>query len=310
MLKRKFATIVLTVMVLAIALPIWQLFVTQEAFAEANEVEQTEKVLLDKSAINSGYSCSMHNTESSAKSDIETVVTHRSKYKSNYKISFNNSIVSDAKNLSQRTLNNYYNARYSDQVSGTCSLVAMTMLAEAVKTYRPYVINKSYQDIFVDFRNAYAYVSGQSTYNGGQRRYYEATLERFYAQNGIYADASLITISSGVNENGCDNICPLSILSFSGADVTYTDNSFYDDEGHSVLFVGCYVYKTSYKEKYLGIFTKSVTKTFEAYVVCDGWTYSSAGTIGNNYQMVVFNDSASIATTQIPDMIPNIWAEM
>ena len=150
MLKTKsIVTIVLAIMVLAIALPIWQLFVTQNAFADANVAEVEEEELY-KSAINSGYSCSMHKSENSAKSDIETVVTHRSKYKSNYSISFNSSVIWEATNFDQNTLNDYYNDHYSDQVSGTCSLVAMTMLADAVKTYSPYVLNKSYREIFVD----------------------------------------------------------------------------------------------------------------------------------------------------------------
>ncbi len=297
-------TMVLAVMILAIFLPVYQTLAARETFAEINN---SSDEISYSSAISDGVSCGMHTDEDSAKNDVQTVVTSRSKYRQDYSIKRGMTYYYEAANMSQPSLNSSYNQSHpTDIIKGTCSLVAMTMMANAVKDSNTYHLNKDKDQIFEGFRNAYAIASAESTYDRGYDRYFESTIEIFYTMNGISVDANLINANSGVNESLCESLYPLSIINFEGADTTYRP-SF--TTGHSVLFVGCYYYETTYKERYFLVGKKTVTKPFHVFVVCDGWTDSNSGTFGSNYQFVVFNDTATVSVVQIPDMIPNIFAE-
>ena len=305
--NKQLVTCVLIVMVLFLMMPLIQLYVTQTAFAETN-LQEAQRMVSDKSAVDGDLSCSFHSTENSAKSDIRTVVTTRSKYKGKYNCERYSTFYFDVANLSQTSLNSIYNSNHqSDQISGTCSLVAMTMLVNAIKGYSAYSINMNNSEIFEEIRSCYAQTSHTTNYSGGYPEYYSGTLERFYSNHGKSIVAHMVYGTSGVNSGFVNSVSPLSVLSVYGIDVQYNGGDA-STGGHAVLYTGCYAYTTTYREKTWGVFYKTVSKNFDTYIICDGWHNSSSGGIGSQMQMVVFADDANVKVTMIDDLFENILA--
>ncbi len=301
---KQFVVLVLAIMVMLLLLPIAQLTLTQQVFAETGE--QQEENIAYTSAIEPDLDCSMHKSEGTALSDVRTVVTARDKYKSHYSVSTYSTFYFNANNINQKTMNEYYNKNNSDKVSGSCSLVAMTMLVESIKDNPYFSVNKNKHQIFAEIKSNYQNVSWTNTYNGGFDLFFARTLENFFSSNGHDVDAQLTVsalVGAQVNNGFVNQITPLSVLSFSSADLTYSGETC---GNHSVLYTGCYAYTTTYRERVFGLIYKTVSKQFDVYVICNGWSDYSYGGIGNRMQLLVFDDTASINVVGIPDLFEHI----
>lgn len=195
-------------------------------------------------------------------------------------------------NLSQ----SYYNALlydyYGIKATGTCSLIAMLIGTDALgindkidlswancktEEERNVAMLKELYDISIKYDNSY-----DSASRGTKRSTIASIIEEFYANHGYYFNYNAITLKDDLRKNVQNRKVDPALLSISNA-LTQDD---YEVGPHTVALVGSYKIRLKYKKLKYGI---PQWGDFNAFVICDGWTNSNDGSLGDNYQILIFN---------------------
>ncbi len=207
-------------------------------------------------------------------------------------------------NLSQ----SYYNALlykyYGINATGTCSLIAMLIGTDALgindkidlswancktEEERNVAMLKELYDISIKYNNSY---DPNRETRGTYRSTIAPIIEEFYANHGYYFNYTALTLQDDLRKNVQNKKEDPALLSISNA----SQRGEYDVGSHTVALVGSYTIRLKYKKLKYGI---SQWGDFNAFVICDGWTNSNDGNLGENYQILIFNTKVKNAVQLI-----------
>ena len=208
-------------------------------------------------------------------------------------------------NMSQSNLNATYNETYNRDINGTCTLVALIEIIEALSNVcdEQYVFTQTKDEYFADliyssekFGNTYNSneVFGTYAHTNGHvfndflmpiyNSFYVAL--NFWADEGHYDRIDKINRYNSITDLPASHVLPMSVLS-----IRNYDNS----SSHSFAIAGAYNVSVSYKYKTLSgwnwLFSKTGSEDFTVLKVCNGWSDSTNGLVGGqyNYQYMVMD---------------------
>lgn len=208
------------------------------------------------------------------------------------------------KNFSQATFNANYNLRHNVSITGTCSLVAMvsTILyieninEELAISYeniseadKPYRIFEELYNISLNMGNNYISANGST---GTNRETIDEILVHFYVNHGYYINVNDFIYRQNIQNNIYANFYPPTILSI--YDYYYNGGN---GGNHSVVLAGALDYTVVYKVYpwYNAVLGNKKTAYYKAFVICNGWNNNSNGQIGENLQLLIYDDNANFA---------------
>lgn len=207
-------------------------------------------------------------------------------------------------NFSQSTFNAKYKQKHHISITGTCSLVAMVSTVlyiehindeltisydNVTETEKPFKIFEELYDISTSLGNNYIANNGTT---GTNRDTFDDILLQFYSDHGYSIDINDYVYSQNIQNNIYANSYPPTILSIYQY---YYNGSIRGN--HSVVLAGAYDYKVVYRVYpwYNLVFGVEKKAEYKAFVICNGWEDCSDGEIGENLQLLVYDDSASFA---------------
>ena len=222
-------------------------------------------------------------------------------------------------NHSQDDLNGEYHQTYGINCDGTCSLVAIAEVLDAVSAISDssYNLSQPLFDRFSSLLDLGVFCSNNYNPDNGKTgtsnasipliltMYLMGTLPGFnvsFYQDGSYYNNGNNYYSS-ISQLSFDAVVPLSILSL---------NNYNNTKAHSVAVSGVYEYTVSYKYKKqnLGILWHTASTKFIVFVVCNGWYDVNNGHVGpaSNYQYLVmdYNTSFNLVTFNWDDLVSGI----
>lgn len=211
-------------------------------------------------------------------------------------------------NLNQTYYNNllYQNSYVSNEITGTCTLIAIVMAKNIIDMNDNIKVNYAdngnkelrnllmLKDLYEISTNLYHNDYSTSNNNiGTQRNTICEIIKSYFDKYGINLEVTDEYYSSNVRDNIYKNYEVPTVLSINKF---YSGGNKYDC-GHSVVVQGAYVYKVEYRtysSKYDLVGLKH-NKYFYIYVISDGWHNASDDKFGEHLQLLVFEDEADFA---------------
>lgn len=245
--------------------------------------------------------CTIHYNEQSAKQHIYDSLKSNSN-NTQISVTFDAYAYFKTKNISQSRINNLFQKKYHNYATGTCSLVAITIMTKLIIEYSTYIdlnypshyteeeleiaIFKELYDISTSLGNEYGEIS---TY-GTSSTTIDSIIQIYFSKHGYNNEVTKNHIIYEYVENVRDSLKEVLLVPAILSINAYYNNGRFTSGGHSVTVVGVYQYKVTYKKKY-NLF-KTIKKDICAYVICNGWSDASDGIIGDNLQLLVLEDDA------------------
>ncbi|MCX4361959.1 MAG: hypothetical protein OSJ74_01040 [Clostridia bacterium] len=282
-----------------------------------NQIDNSNSIPIDSNYDNINNDINPHLSKSSPNVyldyDKSQVVEHikeiiSSKY---YKVDFKSvseseSIYFEARNMSQEFYNHWFNYKFGDDITGTCSLIAIAIAKNIIQINEDLSITYPDETWFFDncfwtFKDLYTIstIFTDNTYHpdkaGTNTNTIAFIMYYYYAQYERYLDVSDYTFNKDIRESlfSKDDVYVPFVLSIKNFRV----GDEYITTGHSVACVGAFKFKAEYKSysSFLDINGKDRTEEYTVYLICDGWHNSNDGSFGNNYQFLVYPNNSNYA---------------
>jgi hypothetical protein len=234
------------------------------------------------------HNLSTTGTSDSLLNDSQSVINYINKLypnKKDFKISITSNKTIPSVNLKQSTYNSYYNSYYNltgdDMVEGTCSEIAVALLAKSHK-----VNQGSYEYLFRTVMNT-AMDNGYWTKKYGT---FQAKIDSLVTKSFKFWKSN----KKGNNDH-------LSIYTNHVKNINAGSTTIFSCSNHSMHGVGYVEYKIQYTEKILFFIPSTVTQTEMFVIVNDGW-FNATSNIDNyqySYYPVRLISSVTFALTKV-----------